>query len=105
MWAHLGALLVDIVTCGILGWVPPLVLMLGKGKTSPFVRHHAGQALGFWIELFVASLVTSFLTIVVIGFLIAPVILVWWLVFAIMASVKASQGEWYKIPANIPLGS
>jgi uncharacterized Tic20 family protein len=106
MWCHLGPLLISVLTCGIgaiLAWIVPLVIMNGTGRTSPFVRHHAAQALNFYIEMFIAGFVSGLLIFVLIGFLLLPVVVLWEVVFAIVATVQASSGRWYRIPANLPL--
>lgn len=106
MWCHLGPLLISVLTCGvlaILGWIVPLVIMNGKGRTSPFVRHHAAQSLNFYIEMFIAGFVSAILMFVLIGFLLFPIVVLWELIFVIVATVQASSGRWYRIPANLPL--
>jgi uncharacterized Tic20 family protein len=106
MWCHLGVLLVGVLTCGVLtllAWIIPLAIMNGKGRESAFVRHHASQALNFFIEMLIAGAVAFVLVFVLIGFILLPALIIWNLVFLIVASVKASSGEWYFIPANLPL--
>jgi uncharacterized protein len=106
MWCHLGVLLIGVLSCGaltLLAWIVPLVIMNGKGRESAFVRHHASQALNFYIEMLIAGIVAFVLLFVLIGFVLLPLLIIWNLVFLIVASVQASNGEWYRIPANLPL--
>jgi uncharacterized Tic20 family protein len=106
MWCHLGPLLMSVLTCGllaILAWIVPLAIMNGTGRTSPFVRHHAAQSLNFYIEMFIAGFISVALMFLVIGFLLFPLVVIWELVFAIIATVQASSGRWFRIPANLPL--
>ncbi|HMJ74920.1 MAG TPA: DUF4870 domain-containing protein [Iamia sp.] len=114
MWAHLGALLTEVLTCGLLGFLPPLIIMNGTGSTSPYVRQQAGQALGLYLVLLIASVIYGIVafvfTVITLGFgafvvwILALPITAWWITFRILGAVKANNGEWYKIPANIPLG-
>ena len=47
---------------------------------------------------------SGLLTFLLIGFLLLPLITIWWLVFCIIGAIKASSGEWYRIPLNISIG-
>lgn len=104
MMAWVLHLVVDLLTCGLFGWVPPLVILMGKGKTSPFVRHHAAQSLGFWVVIFLGLIVSGLLTIVLVGFLLLTILPIWWLVICIIGAVKANSGEWYKPPLSFGIG-
>ena len=67
---------------------------------SPFVRHHASEALNFSITLFGAYLVTG---ITLIGIILWPVLLVAQVVLPIMAAMAANKGEWYRYPFTLRL--
>jgi uncharacterized Tic20 family protein len=108
MWCHLGPLLVSFLSCGVLAivaWIVPLLILNGRGQTSAFVRHHASQSLNFYIEMFAAGFIAGLLLFVLIGFLLLPLLIIWSFIFSIVATVKASSGEWYRIPANLNLVS
>jgi uncharacterized Tic20 family protein len=95
-----------------LGFVAPLVAMMGRGTQSPTVRAHAVEALNFhltWIGVSVALfLVLCCGTVVTLGiggvffFLMgAP-----WLVaviFGIIGGVKANDGQLYRYPMTVRL--
>lgn len=90
MLAHLGALLGWVIS---LPFLAPLILLLTKGKTSPFVRFHAAESLNLLITGVAISIVTC-------GFgllLVIPVTAV----FNIIAAIKANEGELYRIPLPI----
>jgi len=102
LWAHLGSLLVNyLVSCGLLGWIVPLVIRNGAGARSPFVRFHATESLNFSITIAIASVVSGVLMIVLIGFILWPLVIIGGLVLQILASVKANSGEWYRYPINL----
>lgn len=100
MWAHLSALLISYVACG-LGFIGPLIIMNGQGKQSAFVRHHAVEALNFSLTVLIAYIVSGVLIIVVIGLFLLPIVAIGSLVLYIMAAVAANRGEWYRYPVNI----
>lgn len=106
MWCYLGPLLVSFLTCGLgalIAWIVPLLIANGRGADSVYVRHHASQSLNFYIEMFIAGFVSALLMLVLIGFVLYPVVLIWELILSIVASAQASSGKWYKIPANLSI--
>ena len=107
MLAHLSTLVGLIVPFGtILG---PLVVWLIKKDTMPFVDDQAKEALNFNITLAIVGVALLLLTLVTFGFgalLTVPVgILVGiaWLVFTIIAAIKANEGERYRYPFTLRL--
>ena len=101
MLAHLlGALL------GIIG---PLIIYLTKKDESAYVEDQGKEALNFHITLIIAYLVSSVIYSVIsvvtcgIGMFIPIPLAVWiWqIVLGIIASTKASKGEWYRYPATM----
>ncbi|AXF57163.1 DUF4870 domain-containing protein [Salicibibacter kimchii] len=100
MFCHLIALSGLLIPLGtILG---PLILWLIKREESTFIDFHGKQALNFNISIMIYMIVSGLLTIIIIGILFVLVVFVLWLVFAIMATVKASNGETYRYPLSIP---
>lgn len=93
--AHLAYLL------GGLGFIiAPLVIFLLR-KEDPFVYHHAKQALVAHLAILAASVITSLLCILLIGFLLVPVLALLWLLLlitSIIAAVKAADGQFYEYP-------
>ena len=67
---------------------------------SPFVRHHAAEALNFSITLTGAYLVTG---ITLIGLVLWPFLILWGIIMPIIAAMAANRGEWYKYPATLRL--
>ena len=90
----------------LLSLIGPLVIYLVKKDESPFIRHHAAQALNLGLSSLIVtislSLIGCVLSFVLIGifvfFLLVPYgILV--LVYMILAAVAANRGDWYKYPS------
>jgi len=102
-WAlasHIGS----IVTAWFaLGLVAPLIVLLVKGKESPYVRRHAVESLNFQINALIWTLVCYLLMIVLIGFALIAVYGLFWLICVIIATVKASQGGEFRYPLTIRL--
>ena len=108
--AHIGTLVSAYIA---LGFLAPLLVMLLKGESSPFVRRHAVESLNFQISLLIYSvvlgIVAAVLVIVTVGLgllVVVPVgLLLAFVVLAliIIATVKASNGEAYEYPFTIRL--
>lgn len=93
---------------GLLGppsFLGPLFVYLLKKNESPRVRANAAEALNFQITAFIAVIVSAILFLVLIGIVLLAAVAIGWLVFTILASVKASNGEDYRYPINIRLVS
>ena len=93
------------------GFILPLVLYLTAGKDDPFVRHHSAESLNMSITLLFAELGLFFLFFIGIVlwpllFVVVPaffVVIIGHFALAIVAAVKAYQGEWWRYPVCIRL--
>lgn len=99
MWStllHLSPLI------GLALWVPLIVWLVFRGR-GPFLEHHAKDALNFHITMLIATIGAGVLAVVTVGIAtpLVFVVVVWELVFAIIAAVAANRGEWYRYPATI----
>ena len=113
MFAHLSALLGAVVTAGWAGsigcFIGPLVIWLVKKDTMPFVDDQAKEALNFNITVAIVFFVLFLMTLLTLGigiFLTLPLMVIVgiaWLVFTIIAAVKANQGERYRYPFTLRL--
>jgi len=93
--AHFGGI--------VLGFLAPLIVMLVKGPESPRVRANAVEALNFQISIMIYVVISMILVIVLIGIFTAIATGIAALVFAIIAGVKALNGEDYRYPLTIRL--
>jgi uncharacterized Tic20 family protein len=102
MWgllAHLSSLAGFIIPFGnIIG--PVVVWQIQKDK-SAFVDYHGKESLNFQISMLIAYCVALLLCIIFIGVPILIALGVLNIVFAVMAGVKANNGEYYKYPYSI----
>jgi uncharacterized Tic20 family protein len=87
----------------VLGIIAPLIIMLTLGTRSPYVRHHAVEALNFHITMWIASIIAGLSLIVLIGLVLLPAVLIVGAVFAIIAGVQSYQGVLYRYPLSIRL--
>ncbi|MFO7901830.1 MAG: DUF4870 domain-containing protein [Planctomycetota bacterium] len=87
--AHLCVLVLAIIGPGVILATHEAILK----KESPFVKHHATQALFFQVAAVVGSIV---ITLGTCGYGL-PVYLAF-MVFGIMAALDAQKGKWYCYP-------
>jgi uncharacterized Tic20 family protein len=102
MFAHLSALL-GLVTAGWACFLGPLVIWLVKKDTMPFVADQAKEALNFNITVMIAGAICWILVFVLIGFVLLWALAIVWIVFTIMAAVKANEGVTYRYPFALRL--
>jgi len=100
MLCHLAALaiFIGIPFGNIIG---PLVVWLVKKQEHPFIDEQGKAAVNFQISMTIYLIAAFFLCFVFIGFPILIGLLITNLIFIIVASVKASNGESYKYPLAI----
>jgi uncharacterized Tic20 family protein len=79
---------------------PMTVFLVTKGD-SPYVVHHAREALNFHLSLLVYFICCIPLCFIVIGFPLLGVVAITGIVCSIVAAVKASKGEYYEYPVTI----
>ena len=90
--------------CHFLGHiVGPLIVWLAKHGDSPEIDAHGKESLNFQISMLIYDAIAAILCLVLIGF---PILIALWIlntVFVIIASVKASEGKFYRYPFTIRL--
>jgi len=107
MFAHLSAILTSFIGLPFLG---PLVMWLVKKDQDPYVGEHAREALNFSITFSVVSyigvVVGTILSFILIGIpilLAVGLYVIAALVLAIVAGIKANNGEHYRYPLSFRL--
>jgi uncharacterized Tic20 family protein len=76
----------------------PLIIMLVQKDKSEYVVYHAKESLNMQIAYSVYGFVVAILCFVLIGFILLPVIAIAWIVFVIIAGMKANEGIKYQYP-------
>jgi uncharacterized protein len=111
-WAtftHLSALLGGFLTAGWGCFAGPLIIWLLKKDTMPFVDDQGKEALNFNITVAIVAVGLFMLTIVTFGIgalfaiPVGIVVGISWLVFTIIATVKANEGVAYRYPFTLRL--
>jgi uncharacterized protein len=97
IWAMLSHL---SILFGV-GIILPLVVYLAMRKESDYTAANAREALNFHISMFLYVLCCVPLMFILIGVPLAIVIGLGSLVLAIVAAVKASDGQCYRYPLTI----
>lgn len=98
MGAHLGSFLAAWFALGL---ICPLIVLLARGSTSPFIRRHAVESLNFQINALVWTVVLSLLIIVFIGLVLLPIYGVCYAIVVVMASIRASKGGQFRYPLTV----
>jgi uncharacterized Tic20 family protein len=103
LWAtfcHLSAMLglVGVPFGHLLG---PLIIWLIKRNDFEFVDDQGKEALNFQISMTIYTLVSLVLCIIIVGFFLLILLLALELIFVILASVKANEGQAYRYPLAI----
>jgi len=96
--AHLGSF---VSAWFALGLIAPLLVLVLKGGSSPFVRRHAVESLNFQINALVYSLVFAALMIVLIGFVLLPVYAIFYVICVVFGTIRASNGEDFRYPLTV----
>lgn len=95
--SHLSALLVGITTG--FGFIAPLIIYLTSDER--IAKRNAANATNWQISLIIYSLVSVFLALFFIGFLMLFGLLILNVVFCVKGSVEASNGKIYDYPLTI----
>lgn len=99
MWAmitHLSALPGSVVLIGSV--LAPLVIWQIQKDKSAFVDYHGKEAVNFQITMAIAFALSFLLMLVIIGLVLVAIVAIIWLLFTIIAAIKANNGEYYRYP-------
>ena len=86
---------------GIGGVLGPLILWIMKKDESAYIDEHGREAVNFQISMLIYTIITAFLCLFLIGFLILPVLALVQIICTILAAIKASEGSYYRYPLTI----
>ncbi len=85
------------------GFILPLVVYLAMRKESEYVAINAREALNFHISVFIYGLCCIPLVFVLVGIPLLIGLVIASFVLAIIAAIKASDGECYRYPLTLRL--
>lgn len=95
LWATLAHISVPFF-----GFIGPLVIYLVFKDRSPRLKDNAVEALNFSILYSIALILCIFLSFIVVGLVLLPLVSIAALVFAILGAIAANRGEVYRYPVN-----
>ncbi|HET7658443.1 MAG TPA: DUF4870 domain-containing protein [Bacillales bacterium] len=81
--------------------IGPLVLWLIFRERSSYVDRHGKEALNFQISFTIYFIISGILCLIIIGFVLIGILFILWMIFVIVATVRASNGEDYRYPMSI----
>jgi len=102
MWAmlcHLSTFAGFLIPFGNI--VAPLVIWLLKKDEFPLVDDQGKEALNFQISMTIYLIASGILVLILIGFPLLILLLIFDLVFTVLAALRANQGERFRYPASI----
>jgi hypothetical protein len=102
MIAHLSAFAVFVFPLGG-NILAPLVIWLTRRDTSAYVAMEAREALNFNISVGLGWIVCGSLVFALVGIPLGAALFLYWLVMAVIAAVKASEGVGYRYPFSLRL--
>ncbi len=82
-------------------FIGPLIVWLIKKDESRFVDYHGKEVLNFLITVFIVELCCIPLLFILVGFFLLPLIGLVALVFLILASIAAYNGQYYRYPLTL----
>jgi uncharacterized protein len=97
MFAHLSAFAFFVFPLAG-NVIAPLIIWQLRRDTSAFVALEAKEALNFNISVALGWVICSVLIFVLIGVPLAAVLSLYWVIMAVVAGVKASEGVGYRYP-------
>ena len=95
----LCAYLIPLVTNS--NFIAPLIIWLLKKGEDPYIEKHAKESLNFQITFAIFAVISYVSIFLLLGMLLFPAVIITYIVFAIIGSVKAYKGEDYRIPICI----
>lgn len=102
IWCHLSsfALYLGIPFGNLIG---VLVFWLINRDRSEFIDWHGREALNFQITLVIYSAIALLLSLVLIGLLLFPLLMLFHIVLTVIAAVRAGEGREYRYPFTLRL--
>ncbi|CAM3445365.1 DUF4870 domain-containing protein [Occultella aeris] len=105
--AHLSPIIAMVLSAGLISFLGPLLVWLIWKDRGPLVRNAAASAFNFNITVWVVTIVgwICFITIVLIPLAIVLWAVVWiaQIVLSIIGAMRASNGEVYRYPFQVPI--
>ncbi len=79
----------------------PLIIWLAKRDDSPEIDAHGKESLNFQISMLIYNVIAAVFCLILIGFAFLAILWILNTIFVIVASIKASEGKFYRYPLTI----
>ena len=83
--------------------IGPLILWLVKRADSPYLDEVGKEVVNFNISWAIYTVLAALSIFALIGFILLPLVALAWLILVIIASVRTSEGKFYRYPLTIRL--
>lgn len=105
--AHLSPIIALVLTAGWLSWIGPLIVWFVFRERGQLVRTAAATSFNFNVTIWVANVIgwICIFTIILLplGLLLIFIPGILQLIFSILGALRASKGEPYKYPFQVPI--
>ncbi len=85
----------------LLGWALPLILWQTKKNTSAFIDTNGKIVMNWIISSLIYGIICYLLIFLLIGFVLLPALGICSIIFIIIGSIKANNGEIWPYPLSI----
>lgn len=99
--AHLSALSGLLIPFGSM--LGPLLVWRTRGQRTAFVGDQALEALNFNISVALALVTCLILVWLFVGILLTSVLVIYWIIMTVVATLKAGEGHSYRYPITLRL--
>lgn len=81
--------------------IAPLVVWLIKRGDSPEIDAHGKESINFQLSMLVYAIISGILCLILVGFVLLAILHIVNAVLVIIASIRASEGKFYRYPITI----
>jgi uncharacterized Tic20 family protein len=81
--------------------IAPLIVWLVKRGDSPEIDAHGKESINFQLSMLIYSVISGILCLILIGFALLAILHIVNVVLVIIASIRASEGKFYRYPITI----
>jgi uncharacterized protein len=81
--------------------IAPLIVWLVKRRDSPEIDAHGKESINFQLSMLVYAVISAILCLILVGFVLLAILHIVNVVLVIIASIRASEGKFYRYPITI----
>ena len=101
MICHLSSFAGYVIPVPGINILAPFLVWNLKKDSDPYIDINGKEAINFNITWAIAALVSGLSIFCVVGVLLLPIVIIAGIVLVIIATIKASGGEYYRYPLTI----